>query len=110
MRISAWSSDVCSSDLACYDAIYWIAGGRGKEGGLAALEPWLDRIRHAYLIGEAAEAMAAALNGKVETTIGGARETALRAAHAAAPREKRPDPGVLLSPAWAPLAQIPHSH
>src|SRR3546814_5983996 len=45
----------------CALPIYWIAGGRGKEGGLAALEPWLGRIRHAYLIGEAAEAVAAAL-------------------------------------------------
>ena len=102
----ATNADAAARALACYDAIYWIAGGRGKEGGLAALEPWLGRIRHAYLIGEAAEAMAAALNGKVETTIGGDLETALRAAHAAARREKRPDPVVLLSPACASFDQF----
>ncbi len=40
--------------LACYDHIYWIVGGRAKEGGLTGLEPYAGVIRRAYLIGEAA--------------------------------------------------------
>jgi UDP-N-acetylmuramoylalanine--D-glutamate ligase len=34
--------------------IYWIVGGRAKQGGLEGLENSLAEVRHAYLIGEAA--------------------------------------------------------
>ena len=34
-------------------AIYWIAGGMPKEGGIAPLAPYFPRIAKAYLIGEA---------------------------------------------------------
>ena len=35
--------------------IYWIAGGRPKEGGIASLVDFFPRIAKAYLIGEAAD-------------------------------------------------------
>ena len=51
----ATNPDAAARALASFDRIYWIAGGRPKDGGLDAVLPWLDRVRHAYLIGEAAE-------------------------------------------------------
>ena len=38
-----------------YPDIFWIAGGKAKEGGIASLAPYFPRIRKAYLIGEAAQ-------------------------------------------------------
>jgi len=53
--------DRAARALASFERIYWIAGGRPKEASLDPLLPWLDRVRHAYLIGEAAAPFAAAL-------------------------------------------------
>lgn len=39
--------------LACYENIFWIVGGRAKEGGLAGLEPYMHRVAGAFVIGEA---------------------------------------------------------
>ena len=50
----ATNADAAAKALACYDDIYWIAGGEPKEGGIASLAPFFPRIRHAFLIGEAA--------------------------------------------------------
>ena len=44
-------------------AIYWIAGGMAKEGGIDALRPSSRASRHAFLIGEAAPDFAATLAG-----------------------------------------------
>ena len=46
---------------ASFDRIYWIAGGRPKEGGIDGLVDFFPRIAKAYLIGEAMEAFAATL-------------------------------------------------
>src|SRR6202008_4055377 len=50
----ATSADAAARALACYPDIFWIAGGKAKEGGIASLSPYFPRIRKAYLIGEAA--------------------------------------------------------
>ena len=60
----ATNVDAAAKALACYGNIYWIAGGQAKEGGLAGLEPQFSRIAHAFLIGEAAGALAETLGGK----------------------------------------------
>ncbi len=58
--------------------------------GIASLEEFWPRIRKAYLIGEAANAFAAALEGKVATEMSATLENALASAAAdAAPRESR---------------------
>lgn len=49
----ATNAEAASKAISCYNNIYLIAGGRPKEGGLSGLEPYLDRIRHIFLIGEA---------------------------------------------------------
>ncbi len=102
----ATNPDATIRALACYDDIYWIAGGRPKEGGLDAIRPYLGRIRHAFLIGEAAEAFAAWLDGKVAATRCGTLPCALAEAAAMAARDRRPHPVVLLSPACASFDQF----
>jgi UDP-N-acetylmuramoylalanine--D-glutamate ligase len=51
----ATNADAAGKALACHKNIYWIVGGRAKEGGLEGLEPLMDRIAHAFVIGEAAD-------------------------------------------------------
>ncbi len=102
----ATNADAAARALACYEDIYWIAGGRAKESDLSALDPYLSRVRHAFLIGEAADRIAAELRGRVETTISGDLETAIRDARDAALREGIAGAVVLLSPACASFDQF----
>jgi UDP-N-acetylmuramoylalanine--D-glutamate ligase len=55
----ATNAQATAPALACYEDIYWIVGGRPKEGGLAGLEPYAKKIRQAFLIGESEAAFAA---------------------------------------------------
>ena len=98
----ATNADATEKALACYDDIYWIAGGVAKEGGIASLAPYFARIRHAFLIGEAAPAFAETLFGKVTFTRSGDLATALQQARAMA----KPGGTVLLSPACASFDQF----
>jgi UDP-N-acetylmuramoylalanine--D-glutamate ligase len=101
----ATNGEAAARALACYDDIFWIAGGQPKEGGLDATIPWLNRVRHAYLIGEAEEAFAARLRGTVAVTRCGTLAAAVEAAHKAAQSAKLPGSVVLLSPACASFDQ-----
>ncbi len=92
--------------LACYDHIYWIAGGRAKDEGLDALESLWPRVAHAFLIGEAADRFAAALKGRVPVTQSGDLATAVARASDAARRDGRAGAVVLLSPACASFDQF----
>ena len=96
--------------LACHDDVYWIAGGRPKEGGIAALAPYFGRIRHAFLIGEAAAGFAAALEGRVAYSLCGDLAAAVPAAAARAARDlaagEVEHAVVLLSPACASFDQF----
>ncbi len=96
----ATNAEAAARALSSYDSIYWIAGGRSKEGGIATLSEYFPRIRKAYLIGEAAEDFAAAL-GHVPVAQCGNMETAV--AQAAADAEA--GSVVLLSPACASFDQ-----
>ena len=102
----ATNADAAERALVCFDDIFWIAGGRPKAGGIAPLAPLFPRIRKAYLIGEAAEAFAAALAGKVESRLCGTLEKAVAAAAADAARSDASAPVVLLSPACASFDQF----
>jgi UDP-N-acetylmuramoylalanine--D-glutamate ligase len=97
----ATNADATARALSSYRDIYWILGGQAKEGGVEPLEPWFDRIRHAFLIGEATELFAGQLDGKVSYTRCGDLKSALDAAHALAQREATEPAVVLLSPASA---------
>lgn len=101
----ATNADAAAKALACYPRVYWIAGGRAKEGGIKAAEPCFGRVRRAFLIGEAAPAFAEALEGKVATTRSGDLASALAAAREAALAEGAGGV-VLLSPACASFDQF----
>jgi UDP-N-acetylmuramoylalanine--D-glutamate ligase len=102
----ATNPDAAARALASFDAIYWIAGGRPKEGGLDALLPWLDRVRHAYLIGEAAEGFVRALAGRIPCSRSGDLTKAVQQAARAALADRACSPVVLLAPACASFDQF----
>lgn len=97
--------------LDCYENIIWIAGGQAKEDGIEPLAPWFGRIRHAFLMGDAADAFARTLEGKVDATVSGDLETAFAGAAAMALAEAETEgdsgnaPVVLFSPACASFDQ-----
>ena len=92
--------------LACFDDIYWIAGGRAKDDDIADLAEFYPRIRRAYLVGEAAEGFARVLDGKVGYEISGTIQAAVSAAARDAEASTFPEPIVLLSPACASFDQF----
>ncbi len=93
--------------LKTYDHIFWIAGGQPKDGGFDALEPELRHVRHAFLIGEAEDALAKWLDQhEVEYTRCGTMDQAARQAHNAARESELPNAVVLLSPACASFDQF----
>lgn len=101
----ATNADAAQRALEPFDNIYWIAGGRAKAGGIAPLEPWFGKIKHAFLIGEAQDDFAATLHGKVEYTKCGDLENATRTAARFAMRDASAPAVVLLSPACASFDQ-----
>jgi UDP-N-acetylmuramoylalanine--D-glutamate ligase len=104
----ATNGDAAARALSSYENIYWIAGGRPKEDGLGAVEPWLGRVRHAFLIGEAEGAFARALEGKVPLSRCGTLDRAFAAARSKAAADQLDRPVVLLSPACASFDQFPN--
>jgi UDP-N-acetylmuramoylalanine--D-glutamate ligase len=101
----ATNADAAARALACFDDIYWIAGGKAKLGGIESLRTFFPRIRHAYLIGDAMEAFAGTLADKVPVTKAGTLEAAMRQAAKDAEAD-RGDGVVLLSPACASFDQF----
>jgi UDP-N-acetylmuramoylalanine--D-glutamate ligase len=97
----ATNADAAARALSSYRNIYWIIGGQAKEGGVAPLERYFDRIKHAFLIGEATELFAGQLGGKLPFDRCGDLQSALNAAHARAQAEATEPAVVLLSPACA---------
>ncbi|MGB8843553.1 MAG: UDP-N-acetylmuramoyl-L-alanine--D-glutamate ligase, partial [Aliidongia sp.] len=79
----ATNADATAKALACYDAIHWIVGGIAKAGGIASLAPFFPRIRHAYLIGSAAQQFQETLGVAVPSTLCDDLPAAVRAAAAA---------------------------
>jgi UDP-N-acetylmuramoylalanine--D-glutamate ligase len=102
----ATNADATEKALACYEAIYWIAGGLPKAGGITSLAPYFKRLRHAFLIGNATGEFAATLDGKVSYSRCGDLASALAAASDRARGEHVPDAVVLLSPACASYDQF----
>jgi UDP-N-acetylmuramoylalanine--D-glutamate ligase len=85
--------------------VYWILGGKAKAGGIVTLEPFFPGIARAYLIGEASDAFAAALEGKVSYEKCGTLDAAVAGAARDARLSQAPAPIVLLSPACASYDQ-----
>lgn len=101
----ATNAEAAGKALASYDDIYWIAGGQAKEGGLTGLKPLINNIKHAFLIGEAAQDFAQWLNAQgIPNTITKTLDTATNAAHKMA--QEKGTGTVLLSPACASWDQF----
>ncbi|MBN8941659.1 MAG: UDP-N-acetylmuramoyl-L-alanine--D-glutamate ligase [Rhizobiales bacterium] len=103
----ATNADSTEKALAAFSNIYWIAGGKPKEGGIAPLAGYFPRIAKAYLIGAAADEFAATL-GSTPHVVAGTLDKAVALAAADAAAAKAPDPVVLLSPACASYDQFPN--
>jgi len=88
--------------LQAFENIRWIAGGLGKDGGIAALAPHLGRVRKAYLIGHSARDFALQLGG-TDHEICETMEVAVTRAMA----EAEAGDVVLLAPAAASFDQYP---
>jgi UDP-N-acetylmuramoylalanine--D-glutamate ligase len=101
----ATNADSSAQALACFENIFWIAGGKPKTGGIASLEKFFPRIRKTFLIGEASEEFAATLEGKVPYEKVVTLDRAVAAAAREAAASGLADPVVLLSPACASFDQ-----
>ncbi|WP_313576944.1 UDP-N-acetylmuramoyl-L-alanine--D-glutamate ligase [Brevundimonas sp.] len=101
----ATNADAARQALASYPAVFWIAGGKAKDGGIDSLSDLFPRVTKAYLIGEAADAFAVTLADTphvVAHTM--ERAVELAAADAAAAGGEQV---ILLSPACASFDQFP---
>jgi UDP-N-acetylmuramoylalanine--D-glutamate ligase len=96
--------------LLCYGNIYLVAGGLPKDGGLKGIELQTDRIRHVFLIGQAADDFAKFLHKVgIPHTLCHTLDVAVLAAHHMAQSDRGAPGGagtVLLSPACASWDQF----
>ncbi|KAB7738909.1 UDP-N-acetylmuramoyl-L-alanine--D-glutamate ligase [Parvibaculum sedimenti] len=104
----ATNADATSKALATYRDIYWILGGKSKEGGIETLTELFPRIRHAYLIGAASDEFARTLEGKVGYTRSQTLDRAVESAANDAEAAEGDLRVVLLSPACASFDQYPN--
>jgi UDP-N-acetylmuramoylalanine--D-glutamate ligase len=54
----ATNAESTENALKAYENIFWIVGGKAKEGGIDSLEPYFSKVKKAYLIGEASDEFA----------------------------------------------------
>ena len=101
----ATNADSSAQALACFNDMFWIAGGKPKTGGITSLAGFFPRIHKAYLIGEAAAEFARTLDGKVDYEMAGTLERAVAMAARDAEAAALKEPVVLLSPACASFDQ-----
>ncbi|GAB1362711.1 UDP-N-acetylmuramoyl-L-alanine--D-glutamate ligase [Rhodobacter sp.] len=99
----ATNVDSAAKALQAFPKIRWIAGGMGKDGGIAALQPYLPAVVKAYLIGHSARDFALQL-GQTPHEICETMERAVTRAAA----EAEPGEVVLLAPAAASFDQYPN--
>ena len=102
----ATNADAADKALSSFENIYWIAGGRAKEGGIGPLRPHFAKIRRAYLIGEAASEFSREIGADAPHEISGTLETALAHAARDALAAGGGEAAVLLSPACASYDQF----
>ena len=99
----ATNVDAAQQALLAFPRIRWIAGGLGKDGGIAALQPHLGEVVKAYLIGHSARDFALLLGATPYEVV-----DTMEAAVARANAEAQPGETVLLAPAAASFDQYPN--
>jgi UDP-N-acetylmuramoylalanine--D-glutamate ligase len=102
----ATNADSAEKALLSFDDIFWIAGGKAKEGGIEPLRPLFGKIAKAYLIGAATEEFARSLADGPPFERCGTLDVATAAAAQDAVASGAPEPVVLLSPACASYDQF----
>ncbi|AQS42008.1 MAG: UDP-N-acetylmuramoylalanine--D-glutamate ligase [Candidatus Tokpelaia hoelldobleri] len=76
----ATNAEAAAPALAAFEAIYWIAGGVEKEGGIESLRRFFPKIRKAYLIGAAAADFARTIGGAIPVVMVETLENAVKQA------------------------------
>ncbi|SNX69014.1 UDP-N-acetylmuramoylalanine--D-glutamate ligase [Cereibacter ovatus] len=99
----ATNVDSAAKALQAFPKIRWIAGGLGKDGGIAALQPFLGSVVKAYLIGHSARDFALQIGATPHEICETMDRAVTRAAAEALPGEV-----VLLAPAAASFDQYPN--
>lgn len=99
----ATNVDSAAKALQAFAKIRWIAGGMGKDGGIAALQPMLGSVVKAYLIGHSARDFALQIGDTPHEICETMAQAVARAAEDAVAGEV-----VLLAPAAASFDQYPN--
>ena len=102
----ATNADAAEKALLSFDDVFWIIGGKAKEGGIDSLRPLFAKVRKAYLIGAASEDFARTLEGFVDYEPCGTLDVAVAHAAQDALACTAREPVVLLSPACASYDQF----
>lgn len=104
----ATNADAAAKALTCYkdSCIYWLLGGRPKEGGVTSLKSYFSSIEHAFLYGEAAASFYLSLEGKTPYTVCETLKEATEKAAELAFNNQKPNSVVLLSPACTSYDQF----
>ena len=99
----ATNVDSAAKALQAFPKVRWIAGGMGKDGGLAGLQPALGSVVKAYLIGHSARDFALQIGDTPHEICETMERAVARAAEEAEAGEV-----VLLAPAAASFDQYPN--
>jgi UDP-N-acetylmuramoylalanine--D-glutamate ligase len=102
----ATNADAAEKALISFSDIFWILGGKPKEGGIEPLRPLFGKIAKAYLIGAATEEFARSLADGPPFERCGTLDVATAAAARDAAASEAAEPVVLLSPACASYDQF----
>jgi UDP-N-acetylmuramoylalanine--D-glutamate ligase len=103
----ATNADAAEKALRSFNKVFWIIGGRAKEGGIEPLRPLFGKVVKAYLIGEASESFAQTIGDSFPYECCGTLEGAVPVAARDALASELLEPIVLLSPACASFDQFP---
>lgn len=107
----ATNADSTEKALTSFRDIFWILGGKAKEGGIESPTRYFPNIAKAYLIGAASDLFAATFDqdGRVAYERSGTLDVAVAAAtHDAQAQPGEGEIAVLLSPACASFDQFPN--
>ena len=102
----ATNPDAAARSLACHRPIYWIAGGQAKQDDLDAVLPYLDRVKQAYLIGEAAGRFHDLLADEIDVSMAETLDRAFETAVSDARQDSLNGATILLAPACASFDQF----
>ncbi len=93
----ATNADSTRGALKGAEGVFWILGGKAKEGGIEELRPFFGAVAKAYLIGAASDLFAATLDGDVPFARCGTLDVAVSQAAADAGLSSFPIPSSALA-------------